>query len=326
MKHILTVKKIKPRLKKAFFFALFSLLSISLLTGCFKKEINSNTLSVVSTTGMIHNTVVEIGGKHIKAINLMGPGVDPHLYTASEGDVTRLSKADVIFYNGLYLEAKLSDILKKMGQKKPVIAVGETIPQEKLIATSEFGGLYDPHIWFSIPLWIEVTKSIEATLINADPKNKEAYTKAAINYRNKLKNLHEKLLSKTKAIPKQKRILITAHDAFGYFGQSYGFKVKGLQGLSTQSEAGTHDVKALANFIVKRQIPAIFVESSISARKIKAVQAAVKAQGFAVEIGGELFSDAMGQEGTLEGTYTGMLSHNMDTIYNALMQHYANSK
>ena len=207
-----------------------------------------------------------------------------------------------------------------------MIAIGETLPKENLIATSEFGGLYDPHIWFSIPLWIEVTKSIEATLIKADPKNKAYYTKSATNYRQKLKNLHEKLLSKTQSIPKQKRILITAHDAFGYFGQSYGFKVKGLQGLSTQSEAGTHDVKALADFIVKRQIPAIFVESSISDRKIKAVQAAVKAKGFAVEIGGELFSDAMGQEGTIEGTYIGMISHNTDTIYSALMQQYAHSK
>ena len=277
-----------------------------------------NKLSVVSTTGMIHDIVLNIAGDIVQAKSLMGPGIDPHLYRASESDVLSLANADIIFYNGLHLEAKLADVLKDMSSRSTVVAVTDSINKDKLRMPKEFEGYNDPHVWFDVRLWILVTNLIEETLIQQDPKHKEVYQNNANRYREKLTALDAYLIQQTNLLPINQRVLVTAHDAFGYFGDAYGFEVYGLQGISTQSEAAIYEVDQLANFIAIRKIPAIFVESSISKRQILAVQAAVKAKGWNVSIGGELFSDALGDANSSAGTYIGMLKHNITTIVNGL--------
>tara|TARA_B100000131_G_scaffold8741_1_gene9211 strand:+ start:2084 stop:2998 length:915 start_codon:yes stop_codon:yes gene_type:complete len=300
------------------FVSLF-ILSIICLThlGCDGNSANKK-LSVVSTTGMIHDIVLNIAGDIVQAKSLMGPGIDPHLYRASESDVLSLAKADIIFYNGLHLEAKLADVLKDMSSRSTVIAVTDSINKDKLRMPKEFEGYYDPHVWFDVRLWSLATNLVEQTLVQKDPKNKQVYQDNANRYREQLTALDAYLIQETNLVPINQRVLVTAHDAFGYFGEAYGFEVYGLQGISTQSEAAIYDVDQLANFVSMRKIPAIFVESSISKRQILAVQAAVKAKGWNVSIGGELFSDALGDPKSPAGTYIGMLKHNINTIVNGL--------
>ena len=261
-----------------------------------------------------------IAGDFVDSKALMGPGVDPHLYRATESDVLALAKADIIFYNGLHLEAKLGDVLKDMADRSQVVAVSDSISKDLLRMPKEFEGVYDPHIWFDIRLWMKVLNSIELALISADPKNKASYQANAQRYRKELEALLTFVYSYVEQVPNAQRVLVTAHDAFGYFGEAFGFEVYGLQGISTQAEAAIYDVNQLASFIANRKIPAIFVESSISKRQIIAVQEAVKAKGWQVAIGGELFSDALGAKGTPEGTYIGMLTHNVTTIVNGLKE------
>jgi manganese/zinc/iron transport system substrate-binding protein len=249
----------------------------------------------------------------------MGPGVDPHLYRASEGDVTRMAEADIIFYNGLHLEAKMADILEQMNGRIRTAAVTDGIDRATLLAPPEFQGNYDPHVWFDVTFWMQATEEVRDALVELDPDSAAFYQDNAAAYLSELSDLHDYVLEQATRVPADKRVLITAHDAFNYFGRAYGFEVRGLQGISTAAEAGTADVQQLAAFIVERQIPAVFVESSVPPRYIEAVQATVKAQGFDVSIGGELFSDAMGSQGTPEGTYTGMVRHNIDTIVGALI-------
>jgi manganese/zinc/iron transport system substrate-binding protein len=268
---------------------------------------------------MIADIVKVVGGEHVEVTGLMGPGVDPHLYKASEGDVTSLQNADVIFYNGLHLEAQMGGVLERMGDFGiTTVAVTDKIDRTSLNAPPEFEGNYDPHVWFDVTLWMKAVEQVEETLVEVDPANRSDYEANAEAYLTELESLHQYVLDQASTVPAEQRILITAHDAFNYFGRAYGFEVRGLQGISTESQAGTADVQALANFIVEKQIPAIFVESSVPQRTIEAVQAAVQAQGFDVKIGGSLFSDAMGSEGTPEGTYVGMVRHNIDTIVSAL--------
>jgi manganese/zinc/iron transport system substrate-binding protein len=267
---------------------------------------------------MITDIVKVVGGEHVEVTGLMGAGVDPHLYKASEGDVTSLQNADVIFYNGLHLEAQMGGVLERMGDSGiKTVAVTDKIDRTLLNAPPEFEGNYDPHVWFDVTLWMKAVEQVEETLIEVDPANRSDYEANAKAYLAQLDDLHQYVQEQAAKIPAEQRILITAHDAFNYFGRAYEFEVRGLQGISTESQAGTADVKALADFIVEKQIPAIFVESSVPKRTIEAVQAAVQAQGFNVGIGGELFSDAMGSEGTPEGTYIGMVRHNIDTIVGA---------
>jgi manganese/zinc/iron transport system substrate-binding protein len=283
------------------------------------RDLSSRTIRVVTTIGMITDVVHHVGGRRVSVTGLMGPGVDPHLYKASEGDVTSLSEADVVFYNGLHLEAKMGEVLERMGGRIKTAAVTRGIDTSLLLSPPEFQGAHDPHVWFEVRLWMSGVETIRDTLVELDPGSADSYRTNALAYLAKLESLETYIKEQTARLPESQRVLITAHDAFNYFGRAYGFEVRGLQGISTATEAGAADVQALAAFIVERRIPAIFVESSVPVRNIEAVQAAVKAKGFVVNIGGELFSDAMGNRGTEEGTYIGMVRHNVDTIVNALL-------
>lgn len=275
-------------------------------------------VKAVATIGMITNIVHNVGGEHVDATGLMGPGVDPHLYKASQGDMRRLSEADVIFYNGLALEGKMIDILIKMARNKPTYQVTEYIPEERLREPPEFAGHYDPHVWFDVTLWIKAVERVRDALIEIDPTHRRAYQENAARYVKELETLHTYVKARILEIPKERRVLVTAHDAFGYFGRAYGIDVLGLQGISTATEYGLKDVQDLVDTIVRRRIKAVFIESSVPQRAIEAVVSGVRAHGHTVTIGGTLFSDAMGDEGTREGTYIGMVRHNVETIVAAL--------
>lgn len=283
-----------------------------------RADLAARPIKVVTTVGMITDIVRQVGGKRVQVTGLMGPGVDPHLYKASEGDVLRLADADVVFYGGLHLEAKLAEVFERMQGRVQTVAVTERIDRARLLAPPEFEGNYDPHVWFDVTFWMQAVEHVRDTLIALDPTSAPHYQNNADDYLAQLRDLHAYVQAQAASVPPAQRVLITAHDAFNYFGRAYGFEVRGLQGISTATEAGTADVQGLANFIAERKIRAIFVESSVPQRTIEAVQAAVRARGFEVAIGGELFSDAMGDPDTPEGTYIGMVRHNIDTIANAL--------
>jgi manganese/zinc/iron transport system substrate-binding protein len=275
-------------------------------------------LYAVATVGMVADVVRNVGGERVRVDALMGPGVDPHLYKASEGDVRRLFRADVVFYVGLHLEARMAEVLDEMGTRVRTVAVGQAVPVEQLQRPPEFAGAYDPHVWFDVALWRHTVDAVARGLADADPAHAAEYHANADRYSAKLDTLDGYVRMRAAELPPERRVLVTAHDAFGYFGRAYGFEVHGLQGISTAAEAGTHDVQVLAVMIAERRIPAVFVESSVPRRTIEAVQEAVRARGFTVRIGGDLFSDAMGSPGTPEGTYVGMVRHNVDTIVDAL--------
>jgi manganese/zinc/iron transport system substrate-binding protein len=275
-------------------------------------------IRAVATIGMIADAVDSIGGGRLLVQSLMGAGVDPHLYKARAGDVRKLANAHIIFYNGLHLEAAMSEVLEEMDAWTPTVAVSEGIDANRLHSPPEYGGNYDPHIWFDVTLWMEAAARIRDALIELDPAGAEVYRAGAVRYLERLAELDAWVRQRVGELPGERRVLVTAHDAFGYFGAAYGFEVRGLQGINTAAEAGTADVQRLAEEIARRRIPAIFVESSIPQRTIEAVRAAVRSRGFDVEIGGQLFSDAMGDAGTVEGTYIGMVRHNVNTIVNAL--------
>lgn len=302
---------------------LLLLLVAWLLTGCNNTPASDRGAPegktyVVTTTGIIGDTVSRVGGARVRVESLMGPGVDPHLYKASEGDVRRLTEADVIFFNGLHLEAKMGDVLEQLGRSRRVVAVSSAVAPDRLISSPDYEGSHDPHIWFDVDLWMKVVEKIRDTLVEADPAGAETYRKNAEAELEELAKLDAEVKSRAEAIPAGQRVIITAHDAFNYFGRRYGFEVRGLQGISTASEAGAADVDELARFIAERRIPAIFIESSVPRRNVEAVQEAVTARGFNVRIGGELFSDALGEAGTPAGTYPGMIRHNIETIASAL--------
>lgn len=301
------------------------LLITILLSACVDGSGRSNVpiadrkIIAVTTTGMIADIVKNVGGDRVEVTALMGPGIDPHLYKASEGDVLKLQEADVIFYNGLHLEAQMGRVLERLNEfGLKTVAVTDPIDRSLLQAPPQFAGNYDPHVWFDVTLWMNAVEQVKQTLLEVDPGSRAVYEANAKAYLAEMEALHQYVLDQANSLPPEQRVLITAHDAFNYFGRAYGFEVRGLQGISTEAQAGTADVQALADFIVERQILAIFVESSVPQRNVEAVQAAVQAQGFDVKIGGSLFSDAMGTEGTPEGTYIGMVRHNIDTIVEAL--------
>jgi manganese/zinc/iron transport system substrate-binding protein len=249
----------------------------------------------------------------------LGPGVDPHLYKATPSDVQALQAADIIFYNGLHLEAKMGELFEKMGQVRTTVAVTKSIPEALLFSPEAFAGHHDPHVWFDVTLWKYAAEEIARALSEKYPDLAPEFNRNTATYLAELDALHAYVAEQVERVPSEQRILITAHDAFNYFGHRYGFEVAGLQGISTQAEAGTKDVQDLVNLIVDRRIRAIFVESSVPVKNIKAVQEAVRAKGWNVEVGGELFSDAMGDAGTFEGTYIGMVTHNIDTMVSALL-------
>ncbi|MUU78964.1 metal ABC transporter solute-binding protein, Zn/Mn family [Winogradskyella endarachnes] len=285
-----------------------------------KNEENINKkLNVVTTTTMITDLVKNIGGNLINVKGLMGAGVDPHLYKASEGDVTKLVNADVIFYNGLHLEGKLVEVFEKMeASNKTPIALAKEINKRHLIGSEYFASNYDPHVWFNIDFFEKFAEKVTLVLSEKDPTNAETYRTNEKRYLTELEKLREDVESAIEALEPEKRILVTAHDAFNYFGKSYGFEVVGLQGLSTATEAGVKDVQKLAAFIIEKNIKAIFIESSVPKRTIEALQKAVNSKGHKVEIGGTLYSDALGSEGSNEGTYVGMYRYNIKTIVSAL--------
>ena len=275
-------------------------------------------IPVVTTTGMITYITERVGGDRVRVSGLMGPGIDPHLYRASAGDVRLLSRAELIFYNGLHLEAAMAEVLREMDGRVRTRAVTDGIPPELLLRPSEFEGQYDPHVWSDVRLWMYAVETVWESLADLDPEGAEEYARNARLLLDELTELDDWVRGRVEELPPQGRILVTAHDAFNYFGEAYGFEVRGLQGLSTVAEAGTADVRDLARYIVEHGVPAIFVESSIPRRNVEAVQAAVRSQGGRVEIGGTLFSDAVGDRGTPEGTYPGMIRHNVNTIVDAL--------
>lgn len=294
-------------------------LTIATIISCKKEEKDNGKLNVVTTTTMITDLVKNIGGEHINVQGLMGSGVDPHLYKASEGDVSKLLNADIIFYNGLHLEGKLVEVFEKMGSAtKTPIALADELDRTTLIGSDYFASNYDPHVWFNIGYFKQFTKKITQVLSEKNSKNASIFLENEKQYLLKLDNLQAKINSIIETLPAEKRILVTAHDAFNYFGKNYGFEVVGLQGLSTATEAGVKDVQKLAAFIIEKGVKAIFVESSVPKRTIEALEAAVKSKDHEVVIGGTLYSDALGNSGTIEGTYIGMFEYNVHTIVNAL--------
>ena len=284
------------------------------------KPAANGELNVVATTSMIADLARELGGEHVKVTGLMGPGVDPHLYQASEGDVVRMSSADVLLYNGLHLEGKMSDIFHQMKSRDiaTVAVAEESIPESLLIESPAFAGNYDPHVWFDVTLWMRVASRLASVLADMDPEHAGDYQRQLERYLVQLDSLDGYVRERAAELPRDRRVIITSHDAFGYFGKAYDFEVRGLQGISTATEAGTADVSNLAEFVASRKIPAMFVETSVSARGIEAVREAVRARGFDVAIGGTLFGDALGDQDTPEGRYVGMIRHNIDTIVAAL--------
>jgi manganese/zinc/iron transport system substrate-binding protein len=267
---------------------------------------------------MVADVARHVGGQRVQVTGLMGPGVDPHLYKPSERSVIALADADVIFYNGLHLEAGMAKVFERMTGTVKSVAITDGIDRSRLASPPEFEGNYDPHVWFDVRLWMDTVNTVRDAFIEMDPQHTQTYRDNAAAYLSDLQALQEYVHTRSAEISADQRVLITAHDAFNYFGRAYGFEVRGLQGISTASEAGTADVQELADFIVARGIPAIFVESSVPTRTIEAVQAAVRSQGSEVQIGGQLFSDAMGSAGTPQGSYIGMVRHNIDTIVAAL--------
>lgn len=276
-------------------------------------------VKVVATTSMVADLVKNVGGERVEVHGLMGPGVDPHLYKATAMDVLKLQQSDVIFYNGLLLEGKMQELFGQMARKKRfVYAVTEDLPKEQLLEPPALGGHYDPHVWFDVPLWSQCALKVAEGLSEYDAANKEYYEQRAAELQKKLVDLHEWALKKAAEVPKERRIVVTSHDAFNYFGRAYSFQVVGLQGISTVTEAGVADMAKMVDFIREQKVPAVFVESSVSHATIERISSDAGAK-----IGGELFSDAMGTPGQIEdgydlGTYEGMIKHNLNTVVAAL--------
>jgi manganese/zinc/iron transport system substrate-binding protein len=275
-------------------------------------------LQIVTTTGMIEDAAHNITGDIAEVSAIMGPGVDPHLYKATQGDLSRLTGADIVFYNGIHLEGKMVDVFEKLSKQKAVYAVSKGIPENRLRKAPGFADSHDPHIWFDVRIWMEAVKYMSEELQKTDPKNAELFKKNTGIYLKKLDSLDNWVRAEIQSIPQNSRVLITAHDAFGYFGDAYGIEVKGLQGISTLSDFGLNDISGLVNLISTRKIKAVFVETSVPKKSIEAVVEGCKNRGHQVAIGGTLYSDAMGAEGTFEGTYIGMVTANVKSIVRAL--------
>lgn len=284
-----------------------------------KRAEDGGKIEIVTTIGMITDVIREIGGDEVEVKGLMGPGVDPHLYKASQGDIEKLDKAEMIFYGGLHLEGKMTEIFEKLENRKPTVAVSRSIDPSKLRSGKDAGGSqYDPHIWFNVKHWISAAETIRDTLSEYDPGHAADYQKNAEAYIAELNALDAEVRERIAEIPESGRVLVTAHDAFGYFGDAYGIKVMGLQGISTASEYGSKDVSKLRDFLVENKIKAVFVESSIPTKSMEAVIAGAKQLGHDVNIGGELFSDSLGEPGSDADTYIKMIRHNVNTITEAL--------
>jgi manganese/zinc/iron transport system substrate-binding protein len=273
-------------------------------------------IQIVATSGMVADLVRNVGGGHVEVQQLMGEGVDPHLYNPTPRDVSRLGEADAIFFSGLHLEGKMADIFASMAREKPAVPVTLRLSPERLIEAEE--GYYDPHVWFDVALWSEAAQTVSDVLSQFDPAHADDYRNNTKDFRQRLSELDEFCRSEMAAIPEPQRVLVTAHDAFHYFGRAYGVQVKAIQGVSTASEASLARINELVEFMVENKIKAVFVESSVPERNVRSLIEGCAARGHTVVTGGELFSDAMGAEGTPEGTYEGMIRHNVETIRDAL--------
>lgn len=301
---------------------LFLISALLVLSACSSgqeasKRSKDGKINVVTTIAQIGEPLSVIGGDRLNVKSLMGPSVDPHLYKATQSDMETLEEADIIFYNGLHLEANMVEIFEKISESKPVLAVGETIPEESLLKDEK--GVVDPHIWFDLDLWQQALDAAVEQLKEFSPEDADYFEENKKKYFARLADL-KKEAEKLADIPESQRVLVTAHDAFGYFGRMHGIKVVGLQGLSTESEIGVTDIQDTIDIIKKYKVPAVFIESSINEKSIKAVIEGAKSEGINVTLGGELYSDAMGEKGTEEGTYIGMYRHNINTIYEALSE------
>jgi manganese/zinc/iron transport system substrate-binding protein len=275
--------------------------------------------TIVTTCGMVTDIVRTVAGEKATVNGLMGEGVDPHLYKPTRDDIAALVKADMVFYSGLMLEGRMTDAFLKVSRRgTPVFAVTELLDEKFLLEPEEFAGHTDPHVWMDVQGWMQAVQVVGRSLAETDAPNAAYYTKNAEACAARLAELDAYAKKAMASIPPARRVLITAHDAFNYFGRAYGIEVRGIQGISTESEAGVSDINKLVDFLVERKIPAIFVESSVSDKNIRALVEGCKSRGHAVKIGGELFSDAMGAPGTYEGTYIGMIDHNVTTIVRAL--------
>ena len=276
------------------------------------KNPKSNTL--VCTTGMVADMVSNIVGEHITVKSLMGPGVDPHLYKATQGDLTALKNADAIIYNGLHLEGKMTSIFENLSAIKQTIPVASMVDSSSIIIYDEEGAIADPHIWFDVSIWSSILPKLAQELCELYPELCQDFTSNADQYKTELDSLHLFVKSEIARIPEEKRILITAHDAFEYFGRAYNIQVRGLQGISTLSEFGLKDRVDLVNYIVENNIPAVYVESSVPKKNIEAIVEGCLKKGHQVQIGGSLYSDAMGDPASTEGTYIGMVKSNVKNI------------
>ncbi len=304
------MKKIVPVIITFLFFILF-------LPFFFRTTQKKNSLYVVCTTSIIADAVHAITDGQMRIKTLMGPGVDPHIYRPRESDVQALSEADLIFYNGLHLEGKMADMFAHMSDRISTCAVADAIPNNSYIE-SEFEGLYDPHVWHDVTLWSNTVLYIRDALIALDPERTQIYVCNAQNYLDQLTALQRWVEKKIAQIPKSKRELLTAHDAFTYFGRAYGFEVIGLQGISTDAVVSTRGIQSMADHIARKKIKAIFLESSIPSKSIEAVQKAVASRGWHVAIAPELYSDSLGDKSTTASTYCGMIMHNVDVIVDSL--------
>lgn len=277
-----------------------------------------STLSVVATTGMIADTARRVGADLVTVKALMGPGVDPHAYRQTRTDILAMARADLVLWNGLYLEAQMEDFLTDLGRKTPVRPVAEGVPAKDLVSHDDYADRFDPHVWMDPALWTYAVAAVRDAMSEAAPDFADNFAANAETYIEELTKLAAYTAVSLETVPAETRVLITAHDAFNYFGRAYGFEVLGIQGISTESEAGVNRISTLVDMIVERKIGAVFVESSVSDRSIRALIEGAAAQGHSLNIGGELFSDAMGEPGSYEGTYVGMIDHNATTIATAL--------
>jgi manganese/zinc/iron transport system substrate-binding protein len=275
-------------------------------------------LTVVATTGMIADTARQIGGDHVQVRALMGPGVDPHAFRQTRSDIVAMTRADLVLWHGLYLEAQMEEFFEDLSRRRTVVAVAEGLPRDLLLAHEDYDNRYDPHVWMVPDLWQNVAHTIRDALIAADPDQADAYSTNTETFLAELETVSVYSAGVLATVPPDQRVLLTAHDAFNYFGNAYGFEVLGIQGISTESEAGLARIADLVDLLVTRNIRAVFVESSVSDRNIRALIEGAASRGHEVHIGGELFSDAMGEPGSYEGTYIGMIDHNVTTITRSL--------
>ncbi|MEK4058096.1 MULTISPECIES: metal ABC transporter solute-binding protein, Zn/Mn family [unclassified Paenibacillus] len=301
-----------------------ALLSLALvITACGEKESGNaaegtgkDTIAVVTTISQIAEPITIIGGDKVQVQSLMGPGVDPHLYNATQGDIAKLGGADLVLYSGLHLEGQMHEVFQEIGKTRPTVAIAESIPEDQLLK-NELGDT-DPHVWFDIDLWKQALGNAAEELKKLAPEHAEYFESNKAKYFAELDTLNTDSKAKLAQIPEAQRTLVTAHDAFSYFGRANGIEVIGLQGLSTEDEFGVSDINDTIDLLIQNKIPAVFVESSINPKSIEAVIEGAKSKGLEVKLGGELFSDAMGNADTAEGTYLGMYKHNVETIYTAL--------